>query len=316
MDYTSGLDHASSTVVHPRRSKISPVLNGGFRAVRLGADVIPINRVTMGTADAVLTTPMTLLSRKASLSVTRIARYIRADIVRAPGVTSPKLTILHIHGGGFVFGSTRTHRRLAMDLSAIADAEVILFDYRLVPRHSVDEALADVIDAYRWALHRTDPSRLVVSGDSAGGNLMVGLLAGLAVTGLPQPRAAYGLSAWLDPDYRHRRGAPRDPFMSVRFAARAARLSGAGGAIPESALPLRKTVEKFPPVMLQMGAEEPLRGGNEQLAATLRQLGVRAEVQAWKHQPHVFQALSVMLPEGRHALREAAEFMHSADSTP
>lgn len=84
--------------------------------------------------------------------------------------------IMYFHGGGFVLSSIDSHdntcRRIARDNKCI----VISVDYRLAPEHKFPIPVHDCYDATVWAsenagIHKGDPSRLVVMGDSAGGSL-------------------------------------------------------------------------------------------------------------------------------------------------
>ncbi len=87
--------------------------------------------------------------------------------------------VLYVHGGGFETGSKETHWMMA---SQFARAGYVVFNinYRLAPEHPFPSGLEDVCAAYLWALDNAerfggDPERLVVAGESAGGNLVTSL---------------------------------------------------------------------------------------------------------------------------------------------
>src|SRR5262245_1636311 len=88
--------------------------------------------------------------------------------------------VLYLHGGGFVFGSRRTHRHLAAALSVTTRRPVFLVDYRRAPEHPFPAAANDVLAAYKWLLRSHAPESITVMGDSAGGHLTAGLLADLS----------------------------------------------------------------------------------------------------------------------------------------
>lgn len=236
---------------------------------------------------------------------------IPALIVRAPAIEAPERTVLHFHGGGFVFGNPDMYRDFALRLSVAARAEVVLFDYRHPPHADVDHMSADCLNVYRWALEHTAPQRLVTSGDSAGGNLMFGTLATARDAGLAMPSAALAQSAWLDLTHRHPRRAPIDAFFSLRFAGRSVRLLRTEEQLPAQVRPLELDLRGLPPVLLQVGAEEPLREANMQMANRLGAQGVSAELQLWRRQVHVFQAFAAMLPEARAAFAETTVFLNN-----
>lgn len=288
---------------HPAYSRLTRGIDRPMRMARILPDVLPINRATMATVNLGMGLPMVALARRARVQVWTIGD-VRADIVTDRSVVRPTRTILHIHGGAFVFGNTRTHRQLAAEMSRAANARVILFDYRLAPRAAISRSLADCLTVYRWTAERFPDEPLAVSGDSAGGNLMVSLLAKAAEHGLRIPEAGIGMSAWLDPDHVHPKGAPRDPLLSIRFADRASRISRPAELIR----PLRQALPQVP-ILLQCGADEPIRAGNEELVRLVAEAGGQAELHVWERQPHCFQTLAPFLPEAVDALRQVDGFL-------
>jgi acetyl esterase len=92
--------------------------------------------------------------------------------------------IVFFHGGGHVIGSLDTHDTAARFLALAAGCTVVSVDYRMGPEHPFPAAVEDCYDATRWVAAQAealevDPAKLVVCGDSAGGNLaaVVALLA-------------------------------------------------------------------------------------------------------------------------------------------
>ena len=59
---------------------------------------------------------------------------VPAEWVIAPGVDTTR-RVLYIHGGAFTMGSSRSHRRLTAKFSEVAQAAVLVIDYRLMPEH-------------------------------------------------------------------------------------------------------------------------------------------------------------------------------------
>ncbi len=84
--------------------------------------------------------------------------------------------LLFMHGGGFVLGDLDTHDELGRSLSAGAAAVVVSVEYRLAPENPYPAASDDCLCALRWASVNAaalgaDAARIIVTGDSAGGNL-------------------------------------------------------------------------------------------------------------------------------------------------
>jgi monoterpene epsilon-lactone hydrolase len=108
-------------------------------------------------------------------------------------------TLLHLHGGGFAMGSARGSLGLASELARRTGMEVVSVEYRLAPEHPYPAALQDVSAAYAALVgQRGGAQQLVVTGESAGGNLAMELLIGARQDGIPMPAAVVLFSPMTD----------------------------------------------------------------------------------------------------------------------
>src|SRR5579859_6292181 len=134
------------------------------------------------------------------------------------GKSLPSLTLLYLHGGGFIMGSIRSHRSLIARLSAAARARTLALNYRLAPEYPFPAAFEDSLGAYRWLLQQgVPPQQIVIAGDSAGGNLTLTTLLALRDAGDPLPAAAVCLSPATDLSGQGetlRTHAERDPILT------------------------------------------------------------------------------------------------------
>jgi monoterpene epsilon-lactone hydrolase len=228
--------------------------------------------------------------------------------------------VLYLHGGGFVFGSRRTHRHLAAALSVTAGRPVFLLDDRRAPEHPFPAAADDALAAYKWLLNTGhSPESITVMGDSAGGHLTAGLLADLSRRRLPMPAGAVMFSPFLDlacAGVADRDAARRDPFVPPQRAIECG-LSYAGEyALTHRRLNvLRASKRRWPPVLIQVGDTECLLGDSERMAASIRAAGGHCELQVWPGQVHVFPAFYRLIPEGRAAIRYVGEFVRAMTVT-
>lgn len=90
--------------------------------------------------------------------------------------TQSRGLLIFFHGGGWVQGSPASHDSPARAFAVGAGIDVLSVDYRLAPEHKFPAALDDAVAAWRFAVERAeswglDKSKIVVGGDSAGGNL-------------------------------------------------------------------------------------------------------------------------------------------------
>ena len=91
-------------------------------------------------------------------------------------LSTAKSIIVYYHGGGWVCGSINAYESVARELAVVASAVVVLVDYRMAPEYPFPIPVNDSWDALLWAdanreLFNGEGLPLVVSGDSAGGNL-------------------------------------------------------------------------------------------------------------------------------------------------
>ncbi|OLF13302.1 hypothetical protein BU204_28295 [Actinophytocola xanthii] len=228
--------------------------------------------------------------------------------------------VLYLHGGGFISGSTRSHRHLVAALSAAAGRPAFLAHYRRAPEHPFPAAADDALAAYRWLLSSGyAPEEIVVMGDSAGGHLTAGLLADLSRRRLPMPSAAVMFSPFLDltgAELDDRDAVRRDPFVPPRRARECGRSYAGDHALTHRRLNvLAASKRRWPPVLIQVGDTECLLGDSERLAESIRAAGGTCELQVWPGQVHVFPAFFRMLPEGRAAIRYVGEYVRATTTS-
>lgn len=102
------------------------------------------------------------------------------NLYRPEGAPGPFPTVVDIHGGGWMYGDRKLNRNYCMALSAQGYA-VMGMSYRLLPHVTLAGQVQDVFASLHWleehgAEHGFDLSRLLLTGDSAGGHL-AGLVA-------------------------------------------------------------------------------------------------------------------------------------------
>jgi monoterpene epsilon-lactone hydrolase len=227
-----------------------------------------------------------------------------------------RAVVLYLHGGGYVFGSPRTHRNLISRISHVTGLPVLAPDYRLPPVATLPAPIEDALAAYRHLLGEGHaPERIVVAGDSAGGHLALTLALHAAEAGLPKPAALVLLSPWTDLSMSGAsiaRNAALDPFLPPIALRRAARVA-LNGADPTDwrSSPLFAPLDLYkalPPTLLQVGSTEVLLDDATRTAQRIAEAGVRTELQVYERQPHVVP-LWAGTPEARVALRELGRFV-------
>ncbi|MFM8302764.1 MAG: alpha/beta fold hydrolase [Actinomycetota bacterium] len=100
----------------------------------------------------------------------------RCDVYRPRAGCTDAPVLLQIHGGGWLIGNKRQQGRPLMNRMAAAGWVCVAINYRLAPRAKMPAQIVDVKLALAWirahiAEYGGDPSRVVVTGGSAGGHL-------------------------------------------------------------------------------------------------------------------------------------------------
>ena len=110
-----------------------------------------------------------------------------------------KYLILHCHGGGYSTGSSLYARTLTSKLAMASSMDVICFDYRLAPEHPYPAATEDAMKVWDHLMLLGYGARdIILTGDSAGGNLALSLVLKLKEQGRLLPRGIVLMSPWTD----------------------------------------------------------------------------------------------------------------------
>lgn len=117
--------------------------------------------------------------------------------VAAP--SSSDKVIVHMHGGGYTFGSAKAAIGYAHSLACAAGAKVICVDYRLAPEYPYPAPLDDLQAVYQALLSEgVKPEQLYFSGESAGAGIALATLMTLRDQGSPMPQGMVALSPFAD----------------------------------------------------------------------------------------------------------------------
>ena len=119
-----------------------------------------------------------------------------------PSVEKGLPVLVYFHGGGFVLGNLDSHDSLCRKIALGADCIVVAVDYRLAPEHPFPAAPQDSLAATKWVLDHAaeiggDPGRVIVGGDSAGGNLATGVAIRLRDEGVAKIRGQLLVYPWI-----------------------------------------------------------------------------------------------------------------------
>lgn len=242
---------------------------------------------------------------------TRDGGEFRVRILRPRETPDPLPVVIYFHGGGFFAGGVDETDELARTIALRAGAVVVNVDYHLSPEAKFPVAVDDAYAALCWVVEQAgrlgiDPGRVILAGDSAGGNLVIvtALLArerrGPAIR---QQVAIYpSLDMRVRPDYasRHRWGGGGyvldnddiEWMLDAYLADRADALDWRASPI------LADSFADLPPALIITADHDPLADEGALYAERLGAAGVPVEHVCFEGTFHGFLGYAAMIAVG------------------
>ncbi len=255
------------------------------------------------------------------------------DVAGVPGEwvlaenSDPRRRLLYLHGGAFTAGSPRSHRPITTKYARMAGVSVLAVDYRLVPENKRIDCLTDCQTAYRWILENgpdgaLPPDVLFVSGDSAGGNLTLAVIAWARDAGLRAADGAIALSPATDAAF-----ASPSLVSNIATDHMLGPMFGRITRLPKSVVawfgwlsnrmhpcdprisPLRGDLANLPPTLVHASEAEMLLDDARRYVNKATAAGSEATLETWHHMLHVWHIFEPSLPEAQEAFEHIHRFM-------
>jgi acetyl esterase len=222
------------------------------------------------------------------------------------------------HGGGWVIGNLETHDVVCRKLAHEGELKVISVDYRLAPEHQFPAAVDDAVTATKWiSAHAKelgiDASRLIVGGDSAGGNLAA--VVALAARDGNGPKIAAQLLVYPATDFSRKHPSHSEPETSVLLTHTvigwfANHYMGGADSNDWRASPARAaSLAGLPPAYVLTAGADPLRDEGDEYAARLKEAGVAVTYRHFPGQFHGFFTMGKLLNQANVAVTEIAAWL-------
>lgn len=226
-------------------------------------------------------------------------------------------TLVYAHGGGFVFCDLDSHDGLCRAITNLIPAVVIAVAYRLAPEHSWPAAAEDVFAVAQWAARNADAlggdaSRIIVGGDSAGGNLAAAAALMARDRGAPALAAQVliypMISPKFDTDSYHRFG---QGFYNPRPALQwywDQYLPSAADREHPYAAPLNADLRGLAPAIVVTAGHDPLRDEGRAYGDALERAGVATTRLEYDGGIHGFMTMP-MLDLAQQARKDVCEHL-------
>ena len=286
---------------------LDPQIAGIIEA--LDAGFPPVHTMTGAQARAVIRSRFVAPNQPEEVGEVRDASIhgpegdIAVRIYRPASTSGPVPTVVYAHGGGFVFCNLDSHDGLCRNFANLIPAVVVSVDYRLAPENPWPAAAEDVFAVAQWAARNVDALggdafRVVVGGDSAGGNLAA------AAAVMARDRGAPALAAQL----------LLYPMVAADFDTESYRMFGEGFYNPRPALqwywdqyvpstadrehpyasPLYADLSGLPPAVIVTAGHDPLRDEACSYGDALQAAGVSTTRLVYDGAVHGFMTMPML----------------------
>ena len=214
--------------------------------------------------------------------------------------------LVFFHGGGWVIGDLDSHDTVCRQLAAGSGRIVIAVDYRLAPEHKFPAAIDDAIAATDWIAANAmqlgvDADRIVVGGDSAGGNLSAAVAIHARDHG---PKLSGQMLVYPVTDLAMSHPSHSEPETSVLLTHHVMRwfrdhyVNSDSDYADWRGSPLRAAdLKGLPPAIVLTAGADPLRDEGDDYARKLDAAGVEVTHKTWPGQFHGFFTMGKVIPE-------------------
>jgi len=216
-----------------------------------------------------------------------------------------KRVLIAIHGGGFDKGGGGVGGAVeAVPIAGIARVKVVAVDYRLLPEHTMQDAVDDVLTVYRDVLRTYEPKNVGMYGCSAGGAITAWAVTACMRGELPIPGAIGIFCASL-----HGFVGGDSAQLWPRLGSAIRMLAPADGNLPRNPLdPTAEEMQRFPKALFLTGTRAFDMSGAVQSHLALRTFGVDSQLLLFDGMDHGFLVFESGVPETRQAHELIARF--------
>ena len=224
--------------------------------------------------------------------------------------------LVFLHGGGFVIGNIDSHDVVCRKLAHEGELIVISVDYRLAPEHKFPAAVEDAITATKWVAANArelgvDAGRIMVGGDSAGGNLAAVTAIALRDGG---PKLAGQVLIYPSTDFAMNHPSHSEPETSILLTHSVIKwfinhYMGDADRDDWRASPARAKLEGLPPAYVLVAGADPLRDEGNEYAEQLKQAGVPVTYRYFPGQFHGFFTMGKLLDQANIAASEISAWL-------
>ena len=242
------------------------------------------------------------------------------EVLENPDAKTDRV-VLQLHGGGYVLPLRNGHRNLAIKQSVLAEAkQTFLVDYRVAPENIFPAAQEDAVKIYKEILRRgISPEKIIVIGDSAGGNLALALSVALKEKNIPQPKMLILISAWgtVEKNLPSRKlNENRDLVLGKNYSPLYNEVNKYSSYAKNfnkknpNLSPIYADFTGFPTMLIQAGGYELLADDSIEIAKKAAVADVKFTLTIYPQMPHDFALMLPDLQDSLDSFREIQDFIN------
>lgn len=243
------------------------------------------------------------------------------QLTRYSDGTPSRGMILFFHGGGFVIGSRASYTAPARMLAHGTGADVVSVEYRLAPDAQFPAAQDDAVAAWRYVVEHAadwgvDLHRIVVAGESAGGNIAAVLCQQVRGEDV-QPMLQVLIQPVTDlvehrPSQDEFAGSPALSAKQVAWFVANYLPEGTDRADPRVSPYRAASLAGLPPAIVNLAGFDPLHDDGCAYATALQEAGVPTQIDREPGQVHGYISYTAVSPSCREATERLVDSVSAA----
>ncbi|MCR5047134.1 MAG: alpha/beta hydrolase [Treponema sp.] len=254
---------------------------------------------------------------------------VQCDVL-IPEMYSLHRIMIYVHGGSFVGGSCLAWRGFCASLAAATSCRIVVPEYRLAPAYAFPAAVEDLQSVFRnvfteeqvaCSLDSVDGKsqespEIIIAADGSGASQAMALILSLKERYRSCIKQVIFFSPWLSLS-------PNSPLIKAKkcrdeiLNGDALRRSGdiytySGNLENPLVSPLfvtEESLEKFPPLFIQMGEKEILLEDAKSFQKILTKAGNICELDVWPNMMFMFQMADEYLAESHLAIEKIGKLV-------
>lgn len=232
-----------------------------------------------------------------------------------PKNTHTDFLLLYCHGGAFVYGPTRENWIAIAKIAKQARSHAWMVDYPKAPENTIKMITESIYQVYLEAIKTYNPSKIILIGDSVGGNLIMTLTQRLLKEGHKLPNRLIAITPMVDASLTN----PKiekidliDPILSIKGVKSAKKMCAGQLTLKDEMIsPVYGNFNNFPPMHLFTATNDICTPDQELLIDKVKESDGVIEVITGKGMPHIWPILPI-LSEAKTAIKKIVSIINLA----